>query len=356
MHHHEKRAFLKFFITYFISVALLIIVSGFFYYIQIKNHLLKAEEFSLIEYGRHIKQKLPLDEYNQSIYLHRYVNIPGKHIDIRNFTITDSSFIKYLPTKKANYYLEITKKKDTFNKKLFMLILKIVAIQFLLLLLFAYISYKLAKNSLKPLQDSISTLDKFAKDLIHDLNTPVTSIKLNMKLLDKDSNCAKNPALLRVKKSVETISELHKNLTILLQEETFQIEDINICKVLKEIMQVHQQLYPNLKFIYECSNLTAKLNTHAIKQILQNLISNACKYNIKNGYLKVYTQKNRLYIENSGAGITDTNKIFERFYSTNPKGSGIGLDIVNRLSKVMKIDIEVISDNQKNIFILKFSS
>ena len=336
------------------SVSLLILVAGFFYYIQMKDHLLKAEEFSLMKYARHIKFHLNMDEYHDGKYLHKFVKKPGKRIDIRNFTISDNSFMKYIPTKKPHYYLQIIKKKNAFNQNLFELKIKIWTLQFLLLLVFAFISYKLAKNALKPLQESISTLDKFAKDLIHDLNTPVTSIRLNMKLLEKKEECADNAVLQRVKKSVETISELHENLTILLQEETFQLEQVNLCKITQEILQTQQQIYPNIRFTQECSNFIAKLNAHAIKQILQNIISNACKYNTQNGYVKIYTTKNNLYIQNSGPKIINPEKIFERSYSSDKRSSGIGLDIVNRLAKAMNIEIKVESDNDSNKFVLTF--
>ena len=356
MHHHEKTAFLKFFITYFVSVALLILTAGFFYYIQIQNHLLKAQEFSLIEYARHIKLHLNMDEYHNKTYSYKFVNKVGEHIDIRNFTVSNKSFMKYMPTKKPYYYLQILKKKSVYNQKLFALKIKIWALQSLLLLLFAFISYKLAKSALKPLQESILTLDKFAKDLIHDLNTPVTSIKLNMKLLEKKEEFADNAPLQRVKKSVETISELHENLTILLQEETFQLEQVNLCKITQEIVQTQQQIYPNIRFTQECSSFTAKLNIHAIKQILQNIISNACKYNTQNGYVKIYTKKNTLYIQNSGPKIVNPEKIFERSYSSDKRSSGIGLDIVNRLAKAMNIEVKVESDEKSNTFLLKFPS
>ncbi len=337
------------------SVALLILVAGFFYYIQMKDHLLKAEEFSMIEYARHIKLHLKMDEYHNDTYSHKFVQKFGEHIDIRNFTVTDKSFMKYMPTKVPDYYLQVIKKKIAFNQKLFELKIKIWTLQFLLLLLFAFISYKLAKNALKPLQESISTLDKFAKDLIHDLNTPVTSIKLNMKLLEKKEECIDNVALQRVKKSVETISELHENLTILLQEETFQLEQVNLCKITQEILQTQHQIYPNLHFTQECLNFTDKLNAHATKQILQNIISNACKYNTKNGYVKIYATKNSLTIQNSGPKIINPEKIFERSYSSDKRSSGIGLDIVNRLARAMDIEIKVESDDESNKFILTFS-
>jgi two-component system OmpR family sensor kinase len=355
LHHHEKTAFLKFFITYFVSVALLILVAGFFYYIQIQNHLLKSEEFSLIEYARHIKLHQDMSEYRDGTFSHKFVQKPGKHIDIRNFTVLDNSFIKYIPTKLPHYYIKIVKNKKSFNQKLFALKIKIWALQFLLLILFGFISYKLAKNALKPLQESISTLDKFAKDLIHDLNTPVTSIQLNMKLLEKNSECKENSALGRVKKSVDTISELHENLTVLLQEETFQMQQINICKVTQEITQMQQQIYPDIRFITECSNFNAKVNAHAIKQILQNIISNACKYNAVGGYVKIYNDTHALYIQNSGPKIENPQKIFDRAYSSDKRSSGIGLDIVNRLAQAMNIQIEVHSNEQSNTFILTFS-
>jgi len=355
LHHHEKTAFLKFFITYFVSVAVLILAAGFFYYLQIQNHLLKAEEFSIIEYARHIKMHESMDEYHKGIFHHKFVKKPNKHIDIRNFTVLNDAFIKYIPTKHPGYYLQIFKKKKDFDTGLWNLKIKIIFIQIFLLLLFAYISYKLAKNALKPLQESISTLDKFAKDLIHDLNTPVTSIGLNMKLLAKNPNCADNPALERIKKSVDTISELHENLTILLQEETFQLQQLNLCKITQEIVQTQQQIYPNIRFVQECSNLTVKLNAHAIKQILQNIISNACKYNVTGGYVKIYNDDKALYIQNSGPKIDNPEKIFDRAYSSDERSSGIGLDIVNRLARAMNIEIQVKADDESNTFTLTFS-
>ena len=71
MHRHEKNAFLKFFITYFFSVALLILVAGFFYFQQMKEGYLKAEEFSLITYARYIKIRDSSNNYAKE-YHHKF--------------------------------------------------------------------------------------------------------------------------------------------------------------------------------------------------------------------------------------------------------------------------------------------
>ena len=316
-----------------------------------KGHFLKAEEFSMIEYARHIKMGETLDDFSDA-FKHIDEKNRIKHIDIRNFTITPTKFIKFIP-KNRNFsgYIKITKSKSTYDTLLWELKKRIIFTQVILLLIFAYLSNLLARNALKPLKESIKTLDKFAKDLIHDLNTPVTSIKLNMKILEKHNALKDNTAIERIKKSVHNISELHENLTLLLQEETFQMQELNICEIVDEVVQVHKQLYPNIHFRLECLNFAAKANPNAVKQILQNIISNACKYNLKDGYVKIYVKKSSLYIEDGGKGIKEPEKIFERSYS-NENSSGLGLDIAKRLGDAINMKIEVISNVNGSTFIL----
>jgi two-component system OmpR family sensor kinase len=350
---HEKKAFLNFFLIYFVSVAVLILVSGFFYCKQMRNQYLKTEQFSIIEYARDIKMGNDLSKY-EGIYRHTFSDKTQKYIDIKNFTRVGDEFLKYIPLNKHKEYFEVYKKTNSFDDKLFDLRLKMAFVEFVLLFLFAFISYRLAKNALKPLQRSIATLDKFAKDLIHDLNTPVTAIKLNMKLLKKDSNFSKNRALARLNRSVYTISELHENLTILLQEETFQMQETDVFEIVQEVVQIQKQIYPHIDFKLDTTPFWIKTNPNAIKQILQNIISNACKYNSKNGYVKIYTKNKSLYIEDSGKGIKNPDKIFERSFS-DENSSGIGLDIVKRLAKSMDIQISVESNPKGTIFILTIS-
>ncbi len=352
MPNHEKRAFFKFFLIYFLSVAILILAAGFFYFAQMKNQFLKAEQFSMIEYARDIKMGNDLSKFS-SIYRHSFSDKIRKHIDIKNFATKDGEFVKFIPFDKQGRYFQVFKSTKGFEQKLFNLELRIAFVQLILLILFAFLSYRLAKNALLPLEESISTLDKFAKDLIHDLNTPVTSIKLNMKLLKKDDNFKDNKALQRLNRSVHTISELHENLTILLQEETFQMQEVNLFDIVQEIVQTQKQIYPHIDFDIQNSILKTKINPNAMKQILQNIVSNACKYNTKNGFVKIYAKEGRLYIEDSGKGVRNPQKIFERSFS-DENSSGIGLDIVKRLAKSMNIDIKVISSDEGSIFILTF--
>lgn len=351
METHKTNAFLKFFLTYFVSVALLILTAGFFYFQQMKSQLVKAEHFSLIEYARHIKMGESLDKFSNGF--HYKFEKTKKHIDIRNFKINDKEFIKYIPTRDEKVYMKVFKSKQNFILKLTKLKYKIIFMQIILLSIFGLISYFLAKNALKPLQESIKTLDSFAKDLIHDLNTPVTAMNLNIKLLQKQQFFEKSKPLQRLKKSVDTISELRVSLTTLLEKRTFQITQLNICSIVKDVIELHEQNFPNIHFEVECSNFMAHINKNGFKQILHNLISNSCKYNREKGSVYIYIKDNKLYIKDNGIGIDEPEKIFTRTYSKH-NSTGFGLDIVRRLCEAMNISIEVISDSSGSCFSLEF--
>lgn len=336
---------------YFASVAMLVVAAGFFYFKQSKAHLLKNEEFSLLEFARHIKMGGPPDEFPDD-YSYRFVPTGDRHIDISNFKIEGGRFVKLIPLRFGDKYLEVSKPIRSYQETIGELKLRIGLTQFLLLLIFGLLSYRLAKNAIKPLEESIELLDSFSKDLIHDLNTPVTSIKLNLTLLEQMPGLKETRVLQRLRKSVHTISELHENLTILLEEKTFQMERTELCGIVNEIVEVQRPLYKDITFIVDCKGFSATVNPKALKQMLQNIISNACRYNRPGGYVKIYSRGRSLIIEDSGKGIEEPDKIFERDYSGSGS-SGLGLDIVKRLAMAMRIEIDVNSGKESGtVFIL----
>jgi signal transduction histidine kinase len=129
------------------------------------------------------------------------------------------------------------------------------------------------------------------------------------------------------------------------------MQDTELFDIAQEIVQTQKQIFPDIYFNIANFSLKAKINPKAMMQILQNIISNACKYNSKDGSVKIYAKENRLYVEDSGKGIKNPQKIFDRSFSEK-NSSGIGLDIVKRLAQSMSISIEVKSSSEGCIFIL----
>jgi two-component system, OmpR family, sensor kinase len=225
-----------------------------------------------------------------------------------------------------------------------------------LLVLFGLFSYFLAKNAIKPFEDAMEKLDIFSKDFIHDLNTPITSMKLNVKLIQKDTSIKSYKAVERLNKSLLEISELHQNLNLLLEEKTFMLEWLEVPYLVYNVVQTQEQLYPNIRWYFECQNIQVYSNAKALRQILNNLLSNACKYNSTQASVTIKCYDNILIVEDSGIGIKDTELIFKREYKETEEGFGIGLDIVKRLCDALNISVYAESIQNGSRFTLKFEN
>jgi len=308
----------------------------------------------MIEYTRQLKMNMnPQSEHIK----HRKIEIEIQNFNMDNFAIKESSFEKYLPYSWEGGFLLVSKDKVHYEALIFEIKITIILVQIFLLLLFATLSYFLALKALEPMKKAISTLDNFSKDLIHDLNTPVTSILLNIKLLEAKQEFTQTKALSRIKRSAEDISELHTNLKHLLHEEQMSTSTEDIFEIVDEVLATHRKLYENLHFYVEYSHFEAEVNKEAFKQVLTNIISNACKYNKESGFVKIYKNANKLCIEDSGIGIRNSKHVFERSYSEHKSGHGIGLDIVKRLCEAMNVRITVSSKvGEGTVFKLIFPS
>ena len=91
-----------------------------------------------------------------------------------------------------------------------------------------------------------------------------------------------------------------------------------------------------------------------LEQIIQNLISNAVKYNRPRGTVAITLEHNEvenylnITVEDSGIGIaaTEQKRIFERFYQVDPKqnqGTGLGLAIVEEAAQTLNGTVKLTS-------------
>jgi two-component system sensor histidine kinase HydH len=108
-----------------------------------------------------------------------------------------------------------------------------------------------------------------------------------------------------------------------------------------------------IKFSLELSQDISKIQADEdqVKQILMNVIINAIQAIPKEGEIKIKTEKTllkgesaiKLIIEDRGIGIPekDFTQIFDPFFSTKDKGSGLGLSIVYKLIEAHQGKIKV---------------
>jgi two-component system OmpR family sensor kinase len=236
------------------------------------------------------------------------------------------------------YLLKVIYSQVKYQKLYNEFLMKIFNFSIVILFLLLLISTGFALYSLRPMKEAVNLLEDFLKDIIHDLNTPATSILLNSKLLRKRGDFEE---IERIELSAKSIASLYKNLEFLSPNDIKKDEDVSIEEIVNEKIEVLQKLYPKISFSKNFNSLIIKSNVHGIERIIDNIISNACKYNKKNGQVHISINNKQLIIKDTGIGIKNTKKVFQRYYKENTSGLGIGMSIVKQLCDVLNITINV---------------
>jgi len=235
------------------------------------------------------------------------------------------------------YETQLKKIKNEILKKFF-IELVIILILSIIFSLFLFI----------PLKEAYKINETFIKDILHDFNTPLSTLKLNLYLLKKE--IGENERIDKLNQNIKMLLNYQKNLKTFLSNNPNQKEIFNIKDIIDEKLHFYSPNYPTIKFKNE-ANLKISTNKSSFESIIENLISNAFKYNKKNGSIHIYTKNNTLYIQDTGIGIKNPSKVFNRFYKENERGIGIGMHIVKKLADELKINIKIDSKLNKGTII-----
>ncbi|MGL4911182.1 MAG: sensor histidine kinase, partial [Romboutsia sp.] len=198
---------------------------------------------------------------------------------------------------------------------------------------------------LKRLKSSFEIQKNFSYNAAHELKTPLTVIKSSIDVLELDDNPTiddykENVSI--VKESTTELIQIVEQLLALSSNEKINKEKTDLKKVILDCLQDYNEDI-NSKDIEIVTNLDdVEINSNFIllKRIVSNILSNAIKYNNKNGSIVIEILKDinnaTVKISDTGIGISKENidYIFNTFYRVDESrskqidGNGLGLSIV----------------------------
>jgi len=210
------------------------------------------------------------------------------------------------------------------------------------------VSLLAAWYTLNPLRSSLRLLEDFIKDIIHDLNTPLTSILLNLKMIETE-----NEEIESIRTATQTIEMLHHNLDSYLKEKKQPEETFSLDEVVDRYVSFFTPLYDYLNWDVQIEKLTLSTDKQAFERVIYNLLSNACKYNTSKGKIEISLNRSLLSIRNSSYGVSNPDRVFERFYKESERGLGIGLHIVDKLCQTLEIEKKFMLEGTDVIVVLE---
>ncbi len=219
----------------------------------------------------------------------------------------------------------------------------------IVLLLFA-LSYFIFKSFALPFEKVNARLDSFIKDSMHEINTPLSIINVNVDMFAQ--KFGENRYLTRIKAASKTLATIYNDMDYLIKQDRFgfQKESIDMSAFLAKRVAYFQDV-ASLRQIGIVSRIEPDIilyfNPTQLQRIVDNTLSNAIKYSHEKGRVEVglHLREGKIVFEvrDYGVGIERPEKIFERYYreNLNKGGFGIGLNIVRRIVDEHGIGLEI---------------
>ena len=205
---------------------------------------------------------------------------------------------------------------------------------------------------------------EFIENASHELQTPLAVFKSQLDiLLQQPGLTQSNTEIIRSLYAVSArMTRLNKNLLFLARIDNAQLSNMEVVDFVKIL---HDQLM-YLRELAESEGLTVheetgnslnlKANKLLVESLINNMVVNAIRHNVKEGTINIKVDKSGLKVSNTGVPYAlDPNKIFRRFSrsSEEKKGNGLGLAIVQQICIMHGWEVSYNYENNLHVFGVK---
>lgn len=186
------------------------------------------------------------------------------------------------------------------------------------------------------------SLKTFSENASHEIQTPIAIIRTKLDLLIQDEQLTESQGkiLQSTYNAIEKLSRLNQSLLLLAKIGNRQFEEVEVVDVkemigekLLDFQEIWQSQSIELHIALE--ETSVKMNKELADILLNNLLSNATRYNCPGGTIDISLNQQQLSITNtSREPALDTAQIFHRFYkpSSGNQHNGLGLSIIKQIT------------------------
>ncbi|MDF5715488.1 MAG: ATP-binding protein [Rhizonema sp. NSF051] len=207
-------------------------------------------------------------------------------------------------------------------------------------------------------QERLAAIGEFAASIIHEIRNPFTTMKMGLNFVQKLdlSVSAKERVSLAMDEAIR-LEKLLKEILLYAKPQTFQLDKVDVKKLIIEILPLLQNmpeaLERQIEFYPEIATVEIWGDQDKLKQVLINIVRNACEAIAEGDTVKlqlsphVTLNKVCIHIHNGGKPIPPEilPNLTQPFFSTKSSGTGLGLAIVKRILETHGGDLLIQSNS-----------
>jgi signal transduction histidine kinase len=205
--------------------------------------------------------------------------------------------------------------------------------------------------------EKMSSLGRMAAGIAHEINNPLTGILLYSSNMSKKVSAGSilDEGLNIIIQETQRCKTIIQGLLEFARDREPQMVSANVNDIIEKALDIVDNEF-RLRHVTKEVHLVegmvkTMLDENQIEQVFINLLLNALQAIEENGVIRVKSavglkqESVRVEITDNGCGIdaNDIKKIFEPFYSTKKKGTGLGLAVSYGIVKNHEGDIQVFS-------------
>jgi signal transduction histidine kinase len=229
---------------------------------------------------------------------------------------------------------------------------------------FKEINLFLEKMTAKALED-YRALKEFSENASHELQTPLAIMRGKLELL-METNISEDQAsfILSIQNAVQKLSAVNQSLSLLtrLENQEYLPQKFNFTQLVEKTIAAFAELV-DMKSIRLTTEISPavhiNLNPVLADIMFTNLLSNAIRHNITDGFIRIVLSPAALVIENSGVPPkTRLDELFKRFKKDNQSSdsTGLGLAIVKQICDLNNFHVSYQYTNAVHILTVRFTT
>jgi signal transduction histidine kinase len=204
------------------------------------------------------------------------------------------------------------------------------------------------KSLLKKVSADYRQNKEFNENASHELQTHLAVIKANAgELLGSGQNNVEQLERVRKIYSAATrLSQVQKSLLLLSKINNREFSkniNLNLQVPLEKVLELFAETIEirQIKLTLQTEPFHVYMDAGLAEVLVNNLIKNAVKHNVQNGFITIQLKAESLMIENSGQSFNGNPEVlFQRFSKGENGNSGIGLAIVKEICDLYHFKIE----------------